>query len=166
MLAISLGIVLINGDLHLGPLAISGDSPALPALILGLVYVPYAARPIRAEVIALRASEFIEAARATGGPPGHILRRHILPHIWPTLLGFLPVIAAMALLTEAALSVLSIGVQPPAASWGTLIADGQALLYTRPAAAIAPGLAVVLTVLSLNVLGEALRLRLDRGGRR
>ncbi len=161
LLAISLGIVLVSGDLHLGPLRIAGDSLLLPVLIVGVVYVPYVARPLRAEVIALRGTEFIEAASAIGGTPWHILRRHILPHTWPVLAGFVPVVAAMALLTEAALSVLSIGVQAPAASWGTLIADGQALLYARPAVAIAPGLMVVATVLSLNVLGEALRLRLD-----
>jgi len=68
---------------------------------------------------------------------------------------------AMALLTEAALSVLSIGVQAPAASWGTLIADGQALIYTRPMVAIAPGVAVVITVLALNVVGEAWRAALE-----
>ena len=166
LLAISLGIVLISQDLQLGPLRIAGDSLLLPVLILGLVYVPYVARPLRAEVVALRGTEFIEAAGAIGGTPWHVLRRHVLPNIWPTLVGFMPIVAAMALLTEAALSVLSIGVQAPAASWGTLIADGQALLYTRPVVAIAPGLAVVVTVLALNVLGEALRLRLDRGGRR
>lgn len=165
LLAISLGIVLISQELRLGPLRIAGDSLLLPVLILGVVYVPYVARPLRAEVIALRGTEFIEAAGAIGGTPSHILRRHVLPNIWPTLVGFVPLVAAMALLTEAALSVLSIGVQAPAASWGTLIGDGQALLYTRPMVAIAPGLAVVLTVLALNVLGEALRLRLDRGRR-
>lgn len=164
LLAISLGIVLISQDLQVGPLRIAGDSLLLPVLILGLVYVPYVARPVRAEVIALRGTEFIEAAGALGGTPWHILRRHVLPHVWPVLAGFVPVVAAMALLTEAALSVLSIGVQAPAASWGTLIGDGQALLYTCPAVAMAPGLAVVATVLALNVLGEALRLRLDRRG--
>ncbi len=166
LLAISLGIVLIGQSLQIGPIRVAGDSLLLPVLILGVVYVPYVARPLRAEVIALRGTDFIEAAGATGGTPWHILRRHVLPNIWPTLIGFVPIVAAMTLLTEAALSVLSIGVQAPAASWGTLIGDGQALLYTRPAVAIAPGLAVVATVLALNVLGEALRLRLDRGRRR
>ncbi len=166
LLAISLGIVLIGQSLQIGPIRVAGDSLVLPVLILGAVYIPYVARPLRAEVIALRGTDFIEAASATGGTPWHILRRHVLPNIWPILVGFVPIVAAMALLTEAALSVLSIGVQAPAASWGTLIGDGQALLYTRPVVAIAPGLAVVATVLALNVLGEALRLRLDRGRRR
>lgn len=161
LLAISLSIVLISQDLRIGPLRLTADSLALPVLILGVVYVPYVARPIRAQVLALRRSEFIEAAHATGGAPLHILRRHVLPQVWPGLIGFAPVVMAMALLTEAALSVLSIGVQAPAASWGTLIADGQALIYTRPMVAIAPGLAVLATVLALNVVGEAWRASLE-----
>ena len=161
LLAISLSIVLISQDLRIGPLRLSADSLLLPVLIIGTVYVPYVARPIRAQVLALRRAEFIEAAHATGGGPLHILRRHVLPQVWPVLLGFAPVIAAMALLTEAALSVLSIGVQAPAASWGTLIADGQGLIYTRPVVAIAPGLAVLLTVLALNVVGEAWQASLE-----
>ena len=164
LLAISLSIVLINQGLQLGPLLVSADSLALPILILGVVYVPYVARPIRAQVLALRDDEFVQAAVSLGGAPRHILRRHVLPHVWPTVIGFAPVVAAMALLTEAALSVLGIGVQAPAASWGTLIADGQALIYSRPVVAIAPGLAIVVTVLALNVLGEALRGALDPRG--
>jgi len=157
LLAISLSIVLISQGLQLGPVTVEADSLALPIVILALVFVPYVARPIRAEVIALRGRDFVEAARATGGTRWHILRRHILPHVGPAALGFAPVVAAMTLLTEAALSVLGIGVQPPAASWGTLIGDGQTLIYSRPVVAIAPGLAVVATVLALNVLSP------DRG---
>ena len=149
LLAISLSIVLIGHE--------GADSLLLPIGILGLVYVPYVARPVRAEVLRLRRAEFIEAAESLGGAPLHILRRHVLPHVWPTLGGFAPVVAAMVLLTEAALSVLGVGVQAPGASWGTLLADGQALLYTRPAVSIAPGLAIVVTVLALNALAEGLR---------
>ena len=149
LLAISLSIVLIGHE--------GADSLLLPIGILGLVYVPYVARPVRAEVLRLRRAEFIEAAEALGGAPAHILRRHVLPHLWPTLGGFAPVVAAMVLLTEAALSVLGVGVQAPGASWGTLLADGQALLYTRPAVSVAPGLAIAATVLALNALGEGLR---------
>jgi peptide/nickel transport system permease protein len=157
LLAISLAIVLINEGLRLGPVTLEADSLALPILILGLVYVPYVARPIRATVIALREQDFVQAATATGGSRLHILRRHMLPQVWPALIGFAPVVAALTLLTEAALSVLGIGVQPPAASWGTLIGDGQTLIYSRPWVAITPGLAVVATVLALNVLGEELQ---------
>ena len=149
LLAISLSIVLIGHE--------GADSLLLPIGILGLVYVPYVARPVRAEVLRLRRAEFIEAAESLGGAPLHILRRHVLPHVWPTLGGFAPVVAAMVLLTEAALSVLGVGVQAPGASWGTLLADGQAMLYTRPAVSVAPGLAIVVTVLALNALAEGLR---------
>lgn len=155
LLAISLSIVLINEGLHVGPLLVSADSLALPILILGVVFVPYVARPVRAQVISLRQDEFVQAAVALGGTPIHVLRRHILPHVWPTVLGLAPIVAAMTLLTEAALSVLGVGVQPPGASWGTLIGDGQSLIYTRPVVGVAPGLAVAATVLALNALGEA-----------
>ena len=74
---------------------------------------------------------------------------------------FFPIMMAIAMLTEAALSFLSIGVQPPDASWGTIILDGQGLLYTRPTVAIAPGIAIALTVLALNVLGDGIRDALD-----
>jgi peptide/nickel transport system permease protein len=74
---------------------------------------------------------------------------------------FVPLMMALNILTESALSFLSIGVQPPDASWGTIIQDGQTLLYTRPMVALAPGVAIVLTVLALNVLGDGLRDALD-----
>jgi peptide/nickel transport system permease protein len=74
---------------------------------------------------------------------------------------FFPLVVATNMLTESALSFLSIGVQPPAASWGTIISDGQELLYTRPMVAIAPGIAIVLTVLTLNVFGDGVRDALD-----
>lgn len=154
LLAISLSIVLVNEGLHLGPFVLEADDKLLPALILGLIYVPYVARPVRADVQALLARDFVEAAFATGGTRTHILRRHILPLLWPTLLGLAPIIAAMTLLTEAALSILGIGIQPPEASWGTLIADGQTLIYSRPWVAIVPGLAVAFTVLALNTLAD------------
>ena len=78
-----------------------------------------------------------------------------------TVIVFFPLMLAIDMLTESALSFLSIGVQPPAASWGTIILDGQGLLYTRPAVALAPGIAIALTVLALNVLGDGVRDALD-----
>jgi peptide/nickel transport system permease protein len=78
-----------------------------------------------------------------------------------TLIVFMPLMMALNMLTESALSFLSIGVQPPDASWGTIIQDGQTLLYTRPMVAMAPGIAIVLTVLALNILGDGLRDALD-----
>ena len=78
-----------------------------------------------------------------------------------TLIVFVPLMMALNMLTESALSFLSIGVQPPNASWGTIIEDGQTLIYTRPLVAIAPGIAIVITVLALNVLGDGVRDALD-----
>ncbi len=157
LLAISLSVVLISQGLHIGPFTIEADSLLLPIFIIGIVYVPYAARPVRGLVLTLAQSDFVLAATAIGAPPHRILLRDILPNVASTLLVFAPLIMALNLLTESALSFLQIGVQPPQASWGTIIADGQTLIYTRPLVAIAPGLAIVATVLALNVLGDSLR---------
>lgn len=161
LLAISLSAVLMSQDVRIGPVSLGSGSLALPALILGVIFVPYVARPLRAEMRALGHADHVRAARALGASPWHVLRRHILPAAMRRLLLFAPLILAFDLLTEAALSVLSIGVQPPAASWGTLIGDGQTLIYTRPVAAIAPGLAVVVTVLALNLLSDRVQAVLD-----
>ena len=157
LLAISLSAVLATSGLQLGPLRLDPDNPALTVAILGVVFIPYVARPVRAQVLSLREAEFVQAAISLGGSWRHVVWCHIVPHAGATLLLFAPTVMAFDLLTEASLSVIGVGVQPPSASWGTLIADGQGLIYTRPAVALAPGLAVVLTVLLLNRLGDRLR---------
>jgi peptide/nickel transport system permease protein len=161
LLAISLSVVLISSSLHIGPITIEANSLVLPIAIIGIVYVPYVARPIRGHVLTLAQSDFVLAAIGLGVPNRRILVRDILPNVAPTLIVFAPLIMALNLLTESALSFLQIGVQPPAASWGTIIADGQTLIYSRPLVAIAPGLAIIAVVLSLNVLGDGLRDALD-----
>lgn len=160
-LAISLSIVLVNKSIHLGPIVINSGSLWLPILIVGIVYVPYVARPIRGQVLSLKESEFVLAATGLGVPAYRILLRDILPNVSTTVIVFVPLMMALCILTESALSYLSIGVQPPAASWGTIIQDGQNLLYTRPVVAVAPGVAIALTVLALNVLGDGVRDALD-----
>jgi peptide/nickel transport system permease protein len=161
LLAISLSIVTIGTGLHIGPLIIEADNLMLPALIIGLVSTPYIARPVRAQVQGLRKSEFVQAAIVLGVPTPRILLIDILPNVSGTLLVFVPLMMAVNMLTESALSFLSIGVQPPNASWGSIIQDGLGLLYTRPMVAAAPGLAIMLTVLALNLLGDALRDAMD-----
>ena len=143
LLAISLSAVLATSGLRLGPVTIDADNPALTVAILGLVYIPYVARPVRGQILSLRGTDFVQAAVSLGGSWGHVVWRHIMPHVAATLVLFAPTIMAFDLLTEASLSVLGVGVQPPDASWGTLIADGQGLIYSRPVVAVAPGLAVV-----------------------
>ena len=161
LLAISLSIVLITHGLVLGPITIESGSLWLPIFIIGIVYIPYVARPIRGQVLSLRESEFVLAAIGLGVPSHRILLRDILPNVSTTLIVFVPLMMALNMLTESALSFLSIGVQPPDASWGTIIQDGQGLLYSRPWVALAPGIAIVLCVLALNVLGDGLRDALD-----
>ena len=161
LLAISLSIVLIAQGLDLGIITIESGSLWLPIFIIGIVYVPYVARPVRGQVLALRESEFVLAAIGLGVPSHRILLRDILPNVSTTLIVFVPIMMALNMITESALSFLSIGVQAPDASWGTIIQDGQTLLYTRPMVALAPGIAIVITVLALNVLGDGLRDALD-----
>ena len=161
LLAISLSVVTISSGLVIGPFTITSDTLALPILIVGIVYVPYVARPIRGQVLRLRRSEFVLAATSIGVPRLRILLVDILPNVTSTLVVFAPLMMALNMITESALSFLSVGVQSPAASWGTIIEDGQSLLYTRPLVAVAPGVAIALTVLSLNVLGDGVRDALD-----
>lgn len=161
LLAISLSIVMIGKSYAFGPFEISSGSLIVPILIIGLVYVPYVARPIRGRVLALNQSEFVMAARGLGIRRGRILWRHILPNVSTTLIVFAPMLMALNIVTESSLSFLSVGVQPPNASWGTILQDGQTLLYSRPMVSLAPGLAIMVTVLLLNLFGDVLRDVLD-----
>jgi peptide/nickel transport system permease protein len=163
LLAISLATVLLTAPngLNLGIFNVSASSLWIPLVIIGVIYVPYVFRPIRGQVLSLREREFVEAAIAQGASNFRLIFREILPNVASTVIVLLPLMIATTILTESALSYLSIGVQPPKASWGTIIEDGQALLYTRPTVAIAPGVMIVLTVLALNVLGDGLRDALD-----
>jgi len=161
LLAICLSVVLITSGLDLGPVHIGPGSLWLPIGIIALIYVPYVARPLRGQVMALRQKEFLQASIGIGASDWRVMRREVLPNILPTVIVLLPLMTALNMLTESALSFLSIGVQPPNASWGTIINDGLGLLYTRPAVTIAPGLAIVLTAGALNVLGDGVRDALD-----
>jgi peptide/nickel transport system permease protein len=161
LLAISLSAVLISHGLQIGPIVVSSDSLLIPVSIIGLVFVPYVARPIRGQVLQLAQSDFVLAARCLGVPRPRILWKDIMPNVTTTLIVFTPLMMALNMLTEAALSFLSIGVQPPAASWGTIILDGEGLLYTRPMVAVAPGIAIMITVVALNFLGDGVREAFD-----
>jgi peptide/nickel transport system permease protein len=161
LLAISISVIALTSGLHLGFVTLPAGSLWIPIGIIAVVYVPYVARPIRGQVLAVREKDYVDAAIALGASNWFLIVREILPNVITTVIVFLPLVVATNMLTESALSFLSIGVQPPDASWGTIINDGQELLYTRPLVAIAPGIAVVLTVLTLNVLGDGVRDALD-----
>lgn len=161
LLAICLSVVLLTSGLDLGPVHIGAGSLWLPVLIIAVVYVPYVARPVRGQVMALREKEFLQASIGIGASDLRVMRREVLPNVLPTVIVFLPLMTALNMLTESALSFLSIGVQAPDASWGTIINDGLGLLYTRPAVTLAPGIAIVVTAAALNLLGDGVRDALD-----
>jgi peptide/nickel transport system permease protein len=161
LLGVALGVALGLGGLKLGPITIAGDSIFIPTLIIGVVYVPYMARPIRGQVLSLREKEFVEAARAQGAGPLRIMFTELLPNLASTILVFFTLLVANAVLLEAALSFLGAGVRPPETSWGSLINDGIDRISTAPHLTIVPGLMLVLTVLSLNVFGDGVRDALD-----
>ena len=117
----------------------------------------YPARIIRAKVFSLREKEFIEAALMTGASDMRIIRSHLLPHLVAPIIVYSTLIVASFVLSEAALSFLGVGIQPPTASWGNLLADAPNFYTTVPLLMLWPGIALVLTTLAFNLLGDGLR---------
>jgi peptide/nickel transport system permease protein len=161
LIGLALGITLAIGGLKLGPIEISGGSLLIPMLVITIFTVPYIARPIRGEVLALSEKEFVEAAIAQGAGPLRVMFGELLPNLASTIIVFFTLTIANNMLFEAGLSFLGAGVQPPNASWGTLISDGVDLLNTQPLLSILPGTLIMLTVLALNIVGDGLRDALD-----
>ena len=157
LLAVALGTALSLNGLDIGPIEISGESTVIPILIIAVVSVPYMARPIRGQVLALREKEFVEAARAQGLGPVRIMLTEILPNLSSTIVVFFPLMVANAILLEAALGFLGVGVPAPEPTWGNMIGDGVERILTGPHLAIVPGLMLVITVLALNVFGDGVR---------
>jgi peptide/nickel transport system permease protein len=161
LLAIALGLVLAVGGLQIGPIHLSGGSIWIPILIIGFVSVPYMARPVRGEVLALREKEFVEAAEAQGAGSLRVMFGELLPNLYSTIIVFFTLNIAANMLLESALSFLGVGVQPPNSSWGTMIATGNNLITSAPLLTVIPGTMILLTVLALNVFGDGLRDALD-----
>jgi peptide/nickel transport system permease protein len=161
LIGIAVGISLAVGGLKIGPLELSSGSIWNPILIISIFSVPYIARPIRGAVLALGEKEFVEAAIAQGASPARVMFSEILPNLASTIIVFFTLSIAANMLFEAGLSFLGAGVQPPNSSWGTMISVGEELLTTQPLLAIIPGVMIMLTVLSLNIVGDGLRDALD-----
>jgi peptide/nickel transport system permease protein len=163
LLAICLGTELLthSNGFQFGPVHISAASLWVPTLIIAFVLVPYVYRPVRGQVLSVVRKEFVEASIASGASTMRLIFSEILPNVVSTVIVLLPLIIATTILLEAGLSFLGIGVQPPNVSWGTIINDGEAVLYTRPWVSIAPGIMIVLTVLAINVFGDGVRDALD-----
>ncbi len=136
------------------------DVPAL-ALLLGLTGWFATSRLVRADVLSLRERAFVDAARALGNGPWRVISRHLLPNAAATLIVATALGVAHMMLLESALSFLGVGVQPPAPSWGNMIADARDQLATAPWSSVFPGLALTTAVMALNVVADALRDALD-----
>lgn len=130
-------------------------------LALALVGWASVARVVRAQTLALKEKEFIEAARATGTSRARIMLDHIFPNVVPTLIVLFSLSIPEAIMWESSLSFLGVGVQPPESSWGLLVAKGKEYMFQAPAVAIAPGVAILLAVLAFNFIGDGLRDALD-----
>jgi peptide/nickel transport system permease protein len=148
LLAIALAAVL-------GP---SARNVVVALSVLG--WVGYA-RLVRAQVMRVKAMEFVESARAAGVPPVRLLVRHILPNAFPPVIVEATFGMARAIVAEAGLSFLGIGVPPPAPSWGAMINEGRHFLFVAPHVCVVPGVAIMLMVMAVNFVGDGLRDALD-----
>jgi len=141
--------------------AIYGPGLVTSIIAIGIFNIPEFARITRASANGVWAREYVLAARACGKTPWHITFEHVLPNIAAVLIVQATIRFAIAILAEAALSYLGLGTQPPMPSWGRMLNDGQNLMYQAPLLAVWPGLAIVISVLGLNLMGDGLRDLLD-----
>ena len=141
--------------------AFLGPSLTNAMIAIGVTAMPIFIRLTRGQVMSVKVEDYVEAARAVGNPAYRIAFRHILPNILPALLVQATLSIAMAIIAEASLSFLGLGQQPPAPSWGSMLNTAQRFLTQAPWMALYPGLAIFLTVLSFNLLGDGLRDALD-----
>jgi peptide/nickel transport system permease protein len=155
MLAIPFLILAIALAAFLGP------SLRNAMIAIGITTTPILLRLTRGQVMTVKVEDYVEAARAVGNPPVRIAVKHILPNIMPALIVQATISIATAIIAEASLSFLGLGQQPPAPSWGSMLNTAQRFLTNAPWMAVWPGLAIFLTVLSFNILGDGLRDALD-----
>ncbi len=141
--------------------AFLGPSLTNAMIAIGITATPIFVRLARGQVIAVRSEDYVEAARTVGNPPWRILARHIGPNIAPPIIVQATLAIAAAIIAEASLSFLGLGQQPPAPSWGSMLNIAQRFLVQAPWMAIYPGLAIFVTVLAFNLLGDGLRDALD-----
>ena len=147
--------------LALAIVAAMGTGALNTTIAVGVWGIPTVTRMVRGSVLALRETEYVGAARALGAATPALLRRHILPNVIPGLVVYATLFMANAILLEAALSFLGLGVQPPTASWGLMVSTGRDVLLVAPHVATVPGLAIMVAVLAFNLVGDGLRDALD-----
>jgi len=137
-------------------IAVLGRSLTAALVAIGITGIPGFARIARAQVMSLRRRDFVTAVEALGGSPRYTMVFTVLPNAWSPILVQVVVLASVAILLEAALAFLGIGIPPPTPSWGEMLRTGKSYLYDSPTYAILPGLALTLTILSLDALGRTL----------
>ena len=164
LLGVLLSTALTIRGVDFGLFSVGSGSRLIPISVIGLVYVPYIARPLRGQVLALREQPFLEAARASGMRTPAIMRLELLPHLWTTLIVLSPILMVNAVSLEVALSFLGAGISPPDPSLGTLIEDGLDKVANSAHLLLVPSIALVLIILTLNGLAEGLRRALDPHG--
>ena len=145
----------------LGIMAIIGASEYGIVLALGIAYTPSVVRVVRGTVLSLRELEYIEASRVIGNSELYTMLRHIAPNCLAPLCVLATSMFGWALLSESALSFLGLGVPPPAATWGNMLASSRPYMASAPWLGVFPGLFICLTLLAINLFGDALRDRLD-----
>ena len=141
--------------------AFLGPSLTNAMLAIGITATPFFIRLTRGQVLSIKGEDYVEAARAMGNPQWRVAARHILPNILPQLMVQATLTIAMAIIAEASMSFLGLGLQPPAPSWGSMLNSAQRFLSNAPWMALWPGIAIFATVLSFNLLGDGLRDALD-----
>ena len=159
----AMDVVMSFPPILLGLLILAVTPPNLwkTAVTVGLVYVPAIVRITRSVTLGLAGEEFVQAARARGEGAAYILGAEILPNAWPPIIVEASLRVTFAILLGAALSFLGLGAQPPSSDWGLMIGEARAFVDTAPWVATAPGLAMCLTVVGVNLLGDGLREVLD-----
>jgi peptide/nickel transport system permease protein len=130
-------------------------------IAIGLVYIPAFARLTRAQALSVRERDFIAAARISGASPSRIMLRHVWPNVTAPIIVQASLLVAGAIITEASLSFLGLGVRPPIPSWGSMLRTGYQYLGTAPWLSLAPGVAIFVAVVGLNLLGDGIRQVLD-----
>ncbi len=141
--------------------AFLGPSLTNAMIAIGVTATPVMIRLTRGQVLAVRSLDYVDAATSVGNPPARLALRHILPNVMPALMVQSTLVLASAITSEASLSFLGLGQQPPAPSWGSMLNTAQRSLTTAPWIAIWPGTMIFITVLSFNLLGDGLRDALD-----
>lgn len=159
----STDVLLSFPPIMLGLLLLAVTPPSLWKMIVavGIVYVPSTVRLTRSVTLDLAGEEFVQAARARGERTSYILHAEILPNAWPPIMVEASLRVTFAILLGAALSFIGLGAQPPSSDWGLMIAEARPLIDRAPWVAIAPGIAMGITVIAVNLLGDGLREALD-----